>query len=67
MTPDYTEKYEKLLAAVEKTRDAQKLYFRYRTEADLKQSKIYEKELDQFVKTELKALADQKAGVQKLF
>ncbi len=61
------EKYERLLNAVQKTRDQQKRYFQQRTEADLKQSKIYERELDLFVKTELKALADQKAGVQKLF
>jgi hypothetical protein len=65
---DLESKYEKLLKAVQTTRDQQKKFFLGgRTEADLKQSKIYERELDEYVKRELKELADQKAGVQKLF
>lgn len=64
MEPDFRTKYQKLLKAVEITRDSQKKFFQYKNESNLKQAKKFEKQLDDFVKTELK---DLESGQQKMF
>lgn len=48
-------KYDRLLDLARKARGHQKEYFKYRASSDLEKSKYWERQLDQFIKDEVKA------------
>lgn len=48
-------RYDKLLDLARKTRGLQKEYFKYRASSDLEKAKHWEKQLDSFIKDELKS------------
>ncbi|MFB6453744.1 hypothetical protein ACE38W_00610 [Chitinophaga sp. Hz27] len=46
-------KFSRLLELTRKTRGHQKEYFKYRAKSDLEKAKIWERQLDQFIKDEV--------------